>query len=64
MSLTEALRELEFYQGRWLLLFDGADSLEEISDLFPPGRYGDIVYTSRNLCCEDSLHLKCGTSRK
>ncbi|KAI4166730.1 MAG: hypothetical protein LQ343_007804 [Gyalolechia ehrenbergii] len=48
ISLAEALRELESYQARWLLLFDGADSLEEISDLFPPGRYGDIIYTSRN----------------
>ncbi|KAL9611396.1 MAG: hypothetical protein Q9167_003937 [Letrouitia subvulpina] len=48
ISLMEALQELEFYQGRWLLLFDGADSLEEISGLFPPGRYGDIIYTSRN----------------
>ncbi|KAL8831591.1 MAG: hypothetical protein Q9170_005232 [Blastenia crenularia] len=48
ISLPEALRQLELYQGTWLLLFDGADNLEEISGLFPPGRYGDIVYTSRN----------------
>ncbi|KAL8741601.1 MAG: hypothetical protein Q9190_005811 [Brigantiaea leucoxantha] len=48
ISLTEALRELELYQGRWLLLFDGADNLEEISGLFPPGIHGDIIYTSRN----------------
>ena len=47
-SLGEALRELEFYRGRWLLLFDGADDLEEISDLFPPGIHGDVVYTSKD----------------
>ena len=46
--MAEALRELEFYQGRWLLLFDGADSLEDILDLFPPGIRGDIIYTTRN----------------
>ncbi|KAL8939769.1 MAG: hypothetical protein Q9211_002587 [Gyalolechia sp. 1 TL-2023] len=48
ISLAEAFRELESCQARWLLLFDGADDLEQISDLFPPGRYGDIIYTSRN----------------
>ncbi|KAL8992272.1 MAG: hypothetical protein Q9169_007232, partial [Polycauliona sp. 2 TL-2023] len=48
ISLTEALHKLKIYQGRWLLLFDGADSLDEISDLFPPGVHGDILYTSRN----------------
>ncbi|KAL9017793.1 MAG: hypothetical protein Q9185_004882 [Variospora sp. 1 TL-2023] len=62
ISLTEALRELEFCQGRWLLMFDGADSLEEISGLFPPGRYGDIIYTSRNpmlrrLPASQTLHV-------
>ena len=29
-------------------MFDGADNLKEISGLFPPGRYGDVIYTSRN----------------
>ena len=47
-SLEEALRRLEISKGRWLLLFDGADNLEDISGLFPPGIYGDIVYTSKN----------------
>ncbi|KAI4265159.1 MAG: hypothetical protein L6R35_007180, partial [Caloplaca aegaea] len=62
ISLTEALQELEFCQGRWLLLFDGADSLEEISGLFPPGRYGDVIYTSKNpmlrrLPASQTLHV-------
>ena len=47
-SLEEALRELGSYQSRWLLLFDGADNLEDIAGLFPPGIHGDIIYTSRN----------------
>ena len=48
ISLEKALQELEYYRGSWLLLFDGADSLEEVFGLFPPGIHGDIVYTSRN----------------
>jgi len=47
-SLAVALRELECYQGSWLLLFDGADNIEDISGLWPPGIHGDILYTSRN----------------
>ena len=47
-SLEEALQKLEFYQGKWLLLFDGADNVEDVSGLWPPGIYGDIIYTSRN----------------
>jgi len=47
-SLEVALRELEFYEGNWLLLVDGADNLEDISGLWPPGIHGDILYTSRN----------------
>ena len=43
-----ARRELEFYEGNWLLLVDGADNLEDISQLWPPGIHGDILYTSRN----------------
>ena len=48
ISLEKALQELKYYKGSWLLLFDGADTLEEVSDLFPPGTHGDIVYASRN----------------
>ena len=47
-SLEAALRELENYKSNWLLLFDGADDLEDISGLWPPGIHGDILYTSRN----------------
>ena len=47
-SVDEARQELENYQSHWLLLFDGADDMDEISDLFPPGTYGDVIYTSRN----------------
>lgn len=46
--MEKALQELKCYRGRWLLLFDGADSLKEVRDIFPPGTYGDIVYTSRD----------------
>ena len=48
VSLEEALQELDCYRGKWLLLFDGADSLEDVLDLFPLGTHGDIIYTSRN----------------
>ena len=47
-SLKKALQGLEYYRGNWLLLFDGADNLEDVSGLFPPGTHGDIIYTSRN----------------
>jgi len=47
-SLEVALRELQFFKGNWLLLVDGADNLEDISGLWPPGIHGDILYTSRN----------------
>ena len=46
--MEEALQELGCYRGRWLLVFDGADSLEDVMGLFPPGIHGDIVYTNRN----------------
>lgn len=47
-SLDEARQELGNYQNHWLLLFDAADDLEELSELIPLGIHGDIIYTSRN----------------
>ncbi len=47
-SLEVVLRDLECYQGSWLLLFDGADNIQDISGLWPPGIHGDILYTSRD----------------
>ncbi len=37
-----ALRE------EWLLVVDGADDTDAMSGLWPPGRSGNILYTSRN----------------
>lgn len=48
-SLATALRKLELYRGRWLLLVDGANYPDEMSGLWPPGTRGDIIYTSRNM---------------
>ena len=48
LTLEIALQRLEFYRGSYLLLFDGADDLETLSGLWPPGTVGDILYTSRN----------------
>ncbi|KAL8718789.1 MAG: hypothetical protein Q9225_004121 [Loekoesia sp. 1 TL-2023] len=47
-SLEVVLRKLESYEGSWLLLLDGADNLDDISELWPPGIHGDILITSRN----------------
>ena len=43
------MRAVDLYEGSWLLLFDGADSIDEIASLWPPGIHGDVIYTSRNL---------------
>ena len=48
ISLDAALGTLELYRGSWFLLFDGADNVEEIGQLWVPGIRGDIIYTSRN----------------
>ena len=47
-SLETALQRLENFDHEWLLLFDGADNLHTITNLFPPGTQGNILYTSRN----------------
>ncbi|KAL9610367.1 MAG: hypothetical protein Q9167_004937 [Letrouitia subvulpina] len=47
-SIGTALRDLELCKRSFLLVFDGADSLEELSAFWPPGIYGDILYTSKN----------------
>ncbi len=41
-ALLASLRE------EWLLLVDGADDVDAMSGLWPPGRHGNILYTSRN----------------
>ncbi|KAI9845326.1 MAG: hypothetical protein M1837_004948 [Sclerophora amabilis] len=39
---------LEAFEREWLLLFDGADEIDTISRLWPPGIQGNVLYTSRN----------------
>ncbi len=47
-SLDAARALLASLRDEWLLLVDGADDAEAMSGRWPPGRYGDILYTSRN----------------
>ncbi len=53
MSLDAARALLASLREEWLLLVDGADDAEAMSGLWPPGRYGDILYTSRNPVLKD-----------
>jgi hypothetical protein len=46
MAAAQAL--LASLDEAWLLLVDRADEVEDVSGLWPPGQYGDILYTSRN----------------
>ena len=47
-STSTALQQLEYLETEWLLLFDGADDIDAISGLWPPGLRGNVLYTSRN----------------
>ncbi|KAL9041418.1 MAG: hypothetical protein Q9214_004116 [Letrouitia sp. 1 TL-2023] len=47
-TIDMALQQLEYLNHEWLLLFDGADEIDAISDLWPPGIFGNVLYTSRN----------------
>jgi len=46
-SLEVALRELEFYEGNWLLLINKANNLENILGLWSSSIYDNILYTSK-----------------
>ncbi|MEV6843924.1 FxSxx-COOH system tetratricopeptide repeat protein [Actinoplanes sp. NPDC051411] len=46
-SVRDALRRGEPY-AKWLLIFDNADSPEEVTEFFPNGGPGRILVTSRN----------------
>ena len=48
ISIDNALSQLERCAQEWLLLFDGADNIQALSELLPPGNQGNILYTSRN----------------
>ena len=47
-SLKTALQQLENLESEWLLLLDGADDINALAGLWPPGSQGNIIYTSRN----------------
>ena len=48
LSLNEIISRLERLDNEWLLLFDGADEVDIIAGLLPPGNQGNVLYTSRN----------------
>jgi hypothetical protein len=52
-SLEAAPAALASLSEEWLLLVDGADDASALSGLWPPGRSGNIVFTSRNLVLKD-----------
>jgi hypothetical protein len=51
---------LESLDEQWLLLADGLDEAEAMSGLWPQGRFGNIIYMSRNLVLKDfPRHAVC-----
>jgi hypothetical protein len=51
---TPAARALlALLNKEWLLLVDGADQADALSGLWPPGPYGNVRHTSRNLVLKD-----------
>jgi hypothetical protein len=53
ISSDTARGALATLNTEWLLLMEGADDTEAMIGLWPPGRYGNILYTSRNLVLKD-----------
>jgi hypothetical protein len=47
-SVSAALTLVASLTEKWLLLVDGADNLETLSGLWPPGCKGNIICTSKN----------------
>ena len=47
-SLQSALSWFESLDSESLLIFDGADDMNAISGLLPPGIHGNVLYISRN----------------
>jgi hypothetical protein len=53
VSLHTARASLAALREEWLLIVDGADDADAMSGLWPPGRSGSILYTSRNPTLKD-----------
>ncbi len=47
-DVNEARTVFDCLCEEWLLLVDGLDDIDAMSGLWPPGRYGNVLYTSRN----------------
>lgn len=63
-SIKVALRELECCKRSFLLIFDGADNLEEIKTFWPPGGYAIFSIPAKTECCGDFLYPKRRTFQK
>ncbi|MCJ1314586.1 hypothetical protein MMC25_008268 [Agyrium rufum] len=47
-SIEIALNAIESLEEEYLLIFDGADDVDQIYGLMPPGTCGNIIFTSRD----------------
>ncbi len=54
---------LDSLDEQWLLLVDGLDEAEAMSGLWPQGRFGNVIYTSRNPVLKDfPRHAVCSVA--
>jgi hypothetical protein len=55
MDVAAARALLASLREKWLLLVDRADDVNVMTGLWPPGRHGNVLYTSRNPVLKELL---------